>query len=283
VTLALPRSKLSTPVFPYRSYVAGAHGKLPAARAWRVIARPAADFGALSQAVLDKLAPVAPAGALDGAYPVWVRLTDPGSRSLDGAPLLVDGDGWNLEPTGPDWRIEAIGSAGAVGDRFVYVVETVSTLEEAGQQNRPEESTDEVLAASWRAYGVSGLVDFGPGSIRLPKNTRALLWFSQMTAAASATTLLAVIEWTAATGITYRLVRQINSGGAAGKKCMGLWGAALAGANAPEAPVPAIGNLGPGDIYRLDLFPGTFPRNVRLGVYDSAINNRWDVDVYALR
>jgi hypothetical protein len=106
---------------------------LPACRAWRILAKPAAEFSATAPAVVAGLVPQGPAGALDGAYPVWVQTTDE-----DGAPLallMVDGDGWNLAPQGPGWSI-AYGPAGGAGaDVLCYVAETVQDTAECGQVN----------------------------------------------------------------------------------------------------------------------------------------------------
>jgi hypothetical protein len=86
-------------------------------------------------AVAAKIAPQAPAGALDGIYPVWVRLTDTSTGTPAPAPILVDGDGWNLAPTGDKWTIESVGAAGTAGDQFTYAVEYVTDLAECGQVN----------------------------------------------------------------------------------------------------------------------------------------------------
>lgn len=132
--MPIPTTKRTRPVFPFRSPAGGAQPKLPACRAWRVIARPALDFAAGQTAVGAGAIPVAPADCLPGSYPVWVQLTDAGGQAL-GSRLLVDGDGWNLAPTGPDWLIEFVGGVGPYSDRFAYVVETVQDVDECGQVN----------------------------------------------------------------------------------------------------------------------------------------------------
>jgi hypothetical protein len=141
----IPTTKRARPVFPFRSPAGGEQPSFPACRAWRIIARPAADFAAGQPAVDARAVPAAPAGCADGVYPVWVRLTDTGGQQID-APILVDGDGWNLSPTGPNWTIEFIGEAGAAGTRFAYVVEIVQDVDECGQVN--------TAAAAPTTYGV---------------------------------------------------------------------------------------------------------------------------------
>lgn len=126
-------SKRSLVAFPFRALSAGAQPKLPECRAWRIIARRAADFAAAVPAVAAGVVPMAPAGALDGIYPLWVRSTGPGGEP--GALLLVDGDGWNLSPVGPNWTIEQVGVAGTASDVLCYVVEVVQDIDECGQVN----------------------------------------------------------------------------------------------------------------------------------------------------
>lgn len=123
----------STVVYPFRAFSAGKTSELPAARAWRILARPAAEFVASSPAVALGTATVAPSGCRDGVYPVWVRLTGPeGARDAAGELLLVTDDSWQATPTGPEWRIEIVAAGAADMDRFAYVVQTVGSLSECG-------------------------------------------------------------------------------------------------------------------------------------------------------
>lgn len=137
--MTAPRSKKTTVIYAARRWqpvTPYAHAKLPPARAWRVVAARADLFSAAAPAVAAGLAPAAPAGTLDGAYPVWVRLTDPTGRTPDAGLIIIDHDGWNLEETGPDWRIEMVGVGGLDDQHFAYYVETADDAAEAGQVNR---------------------------------------------------------------------------------------------------------------------------------------------------
>ncbi len=146
-------SRRTRAVFPFRSDrdTDGAPQKqprLPACRAFRVIARRAADFNAVAAAVEAGELPAAPFGAEDGVYPVYVQLTNAKGADVPGALIMVDGDGWVSAPTGPDWRIRFVGAPGAQGEadrRFAYVVETVNDLAEAGQVNSPIDGAVQAL------------------------------------------------------------------------------------------------------------------------------------------
>lgn len=136
--------KRSLVIFPFRSPAGGVQPTLPPCRGWRIVARRAGDFAATAPPVAAGEAPAEPAGAFDGAYPVYVRVTDKSGAEVRGL-LFVDGDGWNLQPMGPSWRIEYVSAGSANGDRFVYVVETIDDVSEAGQVNgalaRPPSAT----------------------------------------------------------------------------------------------------------------------------------------------
>jgi hypothetical protein len=128
-----PTTKRSTPTFTQRNPAAAARVKLPACRAWRIIAAPAVQFGATGTGPVSGKVQQAPAGAVDGAYPVWVQPTDPEGRELMvPVPLYVDGPGWRYSPMGPGWSIVAAGGAGVAGDVLCFVVETVDDLAEVG-------------------------------------------------------------------------------------------------------------------------------------------------------
>lgn len=148
-------SKANAVTFAFRSRAAGAQDPQAACRAFRVIARPAEDFSAAAPAVVAGALPGAPVGAQDGAYPVWVRLTDWESGMPLPSLLLVDGDGWNLAPTGRGWTIEYAGGAGTATDRLCYVVETVQDVNETGQVNsgRPLLARDLRVSAVAQAAG----------------------------------------------------------------------------------------------------------------------------------
>ncbi len=140
------RSKQTPVVFAARRWTsANAHAKLPAARAWRIVAQPASKYAADAPGVVAGVVPAAPAGCLDGAYPVRVRLTDPVGRTPDGTVLLVEHDGWHLTETGPEWRIELVEAGTDDALRFAFTVECVSDLAEAGQVNRPLEPAQKLL------------------------------------------------------------------------------------------------------------------------------------------
>jgi hypothetical protein len=161
------RSHRTSVIFAARSFVnGGAHGMLPRARAWRIVARPAAEYAAGSPAVTSGGAAQAPVGCADGAYPVWVRLTDPTGRAPDAELFMVNGEGWQFEETGPRWRIEAISAAGADAQRFAYAVETLDDPAAAHPipanvtnnvaLNVPPAVTDSTLAKAYGKPAVGG-------------------------------------------------------------------------------------------------------------------------------
>ena len=134
-------TKRSFSHFPFRTQAGGAQPMgLPPARAWRIRPVAAADMAAAVIPAVGGAPTVesAPAGALDGAFPVWVQLTDPTGSPLPTGPILVADDGLNEAPTGGGWGIVAAAasaSGGAPGDQLCYIVETVQLLEEAGNPN----------------------------------------------------------------------------------------------------------------------------------------------------
>lgn len=290
-------SKRSRVVFPYRSPTGGAQPALPACRAFRVIARPASDFAATRPAVAAGEAPAAPAGCLDGVYPVWVRLTDAGGQL--GALLLVDGDGWNLSPSGIGWRIEFVGADGAAASRFAYVVETVSSVDECGQVNSPSEAPAAANAMVSVFYGnnlappVDGNAAATP--LNLPDRTIGLFGFARCTTLASQTSLYALIELAAGVGFFPKATWMIASA-AAGNLNLPQW--SLFG-NAPDVlnvktKVPPGGTGGantdvlpelPASTDARPLITGAYlPRTARFGLLDagSGMGNRWALEIFAI-
>lgn len=157
-----PTSKRSIVVFPYRTAASGDQPKLPACRAWRILARRALDFDAANPAVAAGVVTVNKEHPRDGVYPVWVRLTDAGGTKLP--PILVHDDGWNLAPTGEKWSIEYVGAIGGALDRFAYVVEVVQDVGECGQANERVAPRNRLVASAASAGGAicsTGIIDVG--------------------------------------------------------------------------------------------------------------------------
>jgi hypothetical protein len=140
--------KRQTLVYPYRKEgPARTQPKLPGCRAWRIVPILTSDLAAYQSAVEsgEVALPQLAAGAQlhGGAFPVWVRLTKPGRAYR--APLMVDNDGWNYEPTDV-WSIGAVSVGNTTtftlneDDRFAYVVEYLDAdddLTHSGQVNAP--------------------------------------------------------------------------------------------------------------------------------------------------
>lgn len=120
-------SRVTTAARNYAAWGGANPPSFPAGRAWRIVPQLAASYDVAGQAVAAGVCRPLPPGTKDGAFPVWVRLTEPGSRAPKADLVMVDNHGWNLIPTGHGWRIEVVAAVpdGLAGDRFVYVVEVM--------------------------------------------------------------------------------------------------------------------------------------------------------------
>lgn len=131
-------------IFPARSPLGAAGGQqptLPPCRAWRIIARTAADFASGMAVVDEAKIGAAPSNARAGEYPVWVRCTNPSNDQERPDLTFVSHDGWIPEATGKNWRIEYVGSTSEAANtqQYVYIVEMIDDLDSAGQVNTPAE------------------------------------------------------------------------------------------------------------------------------------------------
>lgn len=147
----------------------------------------------------------------------------------------------------------------------------------------PEAQGD--LVTSWRNVGAALAMT---AQLALPRNTHGLLWWCRCTTNLAVASLFGVMEYTL-NGAAFRIARQIGAAGN-GALNLGAWGNHPGAGDAPEAYIAAIGNA-PGPpggqaLYRLNFLPAgsTFPRSVKLGVYDNGAGgvNRWDIDVLAV-
>lgn len=126
-------SQRSTPAYVRRDSSALADRRaLPQCRAWRIIAAPAAELAAAAWAVAGGKVAAAPAGAVAGAFPVWVQPVDPDGKLTNDPPIYVDGPGWRNTPMGPGWCILYGPAGGLAADVLCFVVETVDDLAEVG-------------------------------------------------------------------------------------------------------------------------------------------------------
>lgn len=155
-TARFTTTKRTTLVWTKRAPAAAERVSLPACRAWRIVPLSAMQFAAGASPAITQ----APAAAVDGALPVWVRATDERGGAIPDALLLVTDSGWNLSPMGPGWYIERASSQGGASDLAGFAVETVDDTAECGQVATPGPRGRRVLYYS--GAGFAGTINSGP-------------------------------------------------------------------------------------------------------------------------